>query len=120
LKGYDKAFLVNFILYWCGFGLTLFAFVFSVFTHFNRVTDSLAAIATLLAFLVLIVVFLFMLVLAVKGINNAHAIDPLIKGSIGPTTWLTLGAMAGLLIATIYYCLGCWFRVKRRRAYDKV
>jgi hypothetical protein len=119
LKGYDKAFLVNFILYWCGFALTLFAFIFSVSTHFGRITDSMAALATLLAFLVLLVVFCIMIVFAYIGINYANAIDEAIDGSIGAATWCTLASMCCLFIATIYYCLGCWLR-RRNTYYNKV
>ncbi|KAI8877871.1 hypothetical protein K501DRAFT_197233 [Backusella circina FSU 941] len=119
LNGYDKAFLANFILYWCGFALTLFAFCFSVSTHFGRITDSMAAFSTLLAFLTLLVVFCIMIVLAYKGINNANAIDEAIDGSIGPATWCTLASMCCLFLATIYYCLGCWLR-KKNAKYTKV
>ncbi|KAL7313470.1 hypothetical protein PS15m_007215 [Mucor circinelloides] len=118
--GYDKVFLANFILYWCGLALTLFAFVFSVSTHYNRITDSMAAMATCLAFLVLFAVFVILIVVAYRVIGLTHSHNATVQGSIGSATWMTLGAMAALLLATIYYGLGCFFRAKRARTYEKV
>ncbi|KAI9471864.1 MAG: actin cortical patch SUR7/pH-response regulator pali [Benjaminiella poitrasii] len=119
---YSKVFLAEFILYWCGFALTLFAFIFSVSTHYNRVTDSLAALATSVAFLVLAALFVMLIVVAYRVIHTAISSfdNGLIHGSIGSATWMTLGAMAGLLFATIYYCLGCLFRARRKVNYDKI
>jgi hypothetical protein len=119
LDGYDQVFLANFVLYWGGLALTLFVFVFSIFSHYDRITDFTAATVTTLAFVVLLVVFCISIVVATRIIQIANATG-LVVGTLGSATWLTLGAMAGLLLAMIYFCLGCFFRVKRTRTYGRV
>jgi hypothetical protein len=60
-------------------------YFFSVSTHFNRITDSMAAMARTIAFLVLLTAFCIVIAVAYRVIHIA-------------------GAMVGLLFATIYYC----------------
>lgn len=116
---YSKVFLANFILYWCGFALTLIVFILSVSTHFSRLSDTFAGICTFIAFIVLLVVFCIMVVVSYRVIHTALSTS-IISGTVGASTWMTLGAMASLLIATIYYFLGCCFRVKKEAKYDEV
>jgi hypothetical protein len=95
--------------------LTLIAFALSIIVitkeHGNtshRVT-SVAAIASFAAFVILLVVFCLMIVLSVRVIDTALQGNAMVFGSIGPATWMTLGAMISMLFGTIHYCCGCFF-----------
>ncbi|KAI8374203.1 actin cortical patch SUR7/pH-response regulator pali [Radiomyces spectabilis] len=107
LNGHDKLFLANFILYWIAFGLTLFALVITLLSNFRRSSDLLASFACFIAFVVMLVVFIIVLVISLRGINAAKGVDSSISGFLGPSTWMTLGAMVGLLLASLWYCFAC-------------
>lgn len=55
-----------------------------------------------------------MVVVSFRVVHTAILQDS-ISGYVGPTTWMTLAAMAALLIATIYYFLGCHFRSSNKK-----
>lgn len=121
LDGLQKVFLANFILYWIGFGLTLFALLSTMMTHFNRGTDLCASFVTFIAALVMIVVFVILLVISLRGVNAARDSGADASGHLGPSMWMTLGAMVALLISSFWYCLTCCFGPGRRvRNEDKV
>lgn len=81
--------------------------------------DTFAGLSTLLSFLVLLAVFCIMVVVSYRVIHSTISTDA-ISGNVGAATWMTLGAMAGLLVATVYYFLGCWCRARKRPDYDRV
>ncbi|KAI8078282.1 uncharacterized protein B0P05DRAFT_614908 [Gilbertella persicaria] len=118
--GYPPVFLANFIIYWIGFGLTLLAFVFSVMTHSHRFKYTSVAMITFFAFVFMLVAFCIMIVMGARIANTAFSNDTSNYSHIGPATWMTLGAMAGLLYATVYYCCSCFFRPKNMPRYSSI
>ncbi|KAI9280814.1 actin cortical patch SUR7/pH-response regulator pali [Sporodiniella umbellata] len=103
----EQLFLANFVLYWIAFGLTLLALIFTSLSHFKRGPYFCAALSTFLSFFIMLFVFVFVLVLSMRGINTAKGTNPDITGSLGPATWMTVGAFAALLMSTICYCFVC-------------
>ncbi|CEJ03413.1 hypothetical protein CU097_014863 [Rhizopus azygosporus] len=116
----DRVFLANFILYWIALGLTLIALIITVLSSFRRGPDFCAAIATFFAFVVMLAVFVIVLVISIRGINIAKGTNSDIQGSLGPATWMTLGAFVALLFSSISYCFACIFGPGRVRSQDKV
>ncbi|CAO3609729.1 unnamed protein product [Cunninghamella echinulata] len=105
--GQDQLFLANFILYWIAFGLTFLALIITVLSQFKRSSDVVASLACFLASIVLLVVFIFLMVLSLRGINEVKQIDSSISGHLGPSMWMTLGALVGALLASLWYCIAC-------------
>ncbi|CAO3694329.1 unnamed protein product [Rhizopus stolonifer] len=103
----DKLFLANFILYWIALGLTLVALVSTSLSHFRRGPNFCAALSTFLSFFIMLIVFVFVLVLSVRGINTAKGTNPDLTGNLGPAAWMTVGAFAALLLSSICYCFVC-------------
>lgn len=107
--------------------MTLIAFALSIIVitkerqhgDTSRRVTSVAAITSFVAFAVLLVVFCLMIVLSIRVINTAIQGNAMVYGSFGPATWMTLGAMIGMLFGTIYYCCGCFFYF-RPKTYDQV
>ncbi|KAI8327490.1 actin cortical patch SUR7/pH-response regulator pali [Choanephora cucurbitarum] len=117
----DKVFLANFILYWIALGFTFIALVITILSSFRRGPDFLASLMTFVAFVVQLVVFVIILVIAVKGVNAAKDAGSSVSGSLGPSTWMTLGAFVALLISSISYCFACICgpgRVRSEEKYD--
>ncbi|KAG0750533.1 hypothetical protein G6F62_000307 [Rhizopus arrhizus] len=119
MQNLDRVFLANFILYWIALGLTLVALITTVMSHFKRGADFCAAIATFLAFVVMLAVFVIVLVISIKGINMAKGTDSDVSGHLGPSTWMTLGAFVALLLSSVSYCFACIFGPGRIRSEEK-
>ncbi|KAI8338440.1 actin cortical patch SUR7/pH-response regulator pali [Chlamydoabsidia padenii] len=117
--GQDKVFLANFVLYWIAIGLTLFALVVTLLSHFRRSSDLFASLACFFSFVVMLVVFVILLVASLRGVNAAKSSSDTITGNLGPSMWMTLGAMCGLFLASIWYCISCCFGSGRVRDMDK-
>ncbi|CAO3696322.1 unnamed protein product [Rhizopus stolonifer] len=120
MQSLHRVFLANFILYWIALGLTLFAFVTTVMSHFRRGPDLCASIATFIAFVVMLTVFVIVLVISIKGVNIAEGADSEISGNVGPSTYMTLGAFVALLLSSISYCFACICGPGRVRSEEKV
>ncbi|CAO3650828.1 unnamed protein product [Mucor hiemalis] len=103
----NKLFLANFILYWIALGFTFVALVVTVVSHYRRGPDFCASIITMISFVVMLVVFVFVLVVSIRGINLAKNVSSDVHGTLGPSTWMTLGAFAALLFASVGYCFAC-------------
>ncbi|KAI9492920.1 actin cortical patch SUR7/pH-response regulator pali [Zychaea mexicana] len=114
LDGLHQVFLANFILYWIALGLTLFAMIITFVSGFRRGSDFLASFLTFVAALVMIVVFIILMVVSMRGINNAKDAGVDATGHLGPSMWMTLGAMIALLLSSFWYCLTCCFGSGRR------
>jgi hypothetical protein len=106
-EGEAKLFLAIFILYWIAIGLTLFALTVTMLSHFRRSSDMCASLASFVSFVVMLVVFVILLVGCLKGINVAKGTSENISGTLGPSMWMTLGAMVGLFLSSIWYCISC-------------
>ncbi|KAI8353207.1 hypothetical protein BD560DRAFT_336816 [Blakeslea trispora] len=121
-ESYPPVFIANFVIYWIGLGLTLLAFVFSIMTlgSNRRFNYTNTAIITFFGFLMMLVVFCIMIVMGARIANTAFSYNTANTSHIGPATWTTLGAMAGLLYATVFYCISCSFRHKDSRRYDNI
>ncbi|ORX49883.1 hypothetical protein DM01DRAFT_1338013 [Hesseltinella vesiculosa] len=119
LAGQDKLFLANFVLYWIAFGLTLFALLITLMSHFQRSSDVCASLACFLAFVVMLTVFVILVVISLKGLNAARSENSDISGYLGPSVWMSLGAMVGLFFSSIWYCISCCFGSGRVRAANK-
>ncbi|KAI8087044.1 actin cortical patch SUR7/pH-response regulator pali [Gilbertella persicaria] len=115
----DKVFLTNFILYWIALGFTFIALIITIMSSFRRGPDFLASLMTFIAFVVQLVVFVIVLVIAVKGVNAAKDAGSSISGSLGPSTWMTLGAFVALLFSSISYCFACICGPGRVRSSEK-
>ncbi|KAI7863587.1 actin cortical patch SUR7/pH-response regulator pali [Spinellus fusiger] len=109
LPDLSKFFLAIFILYWVALGLTFFALLVTSFSHFRRGPDLLASISTFTSFIIMVAVFVMTLVISLRGINQIKDANPNITGSLGPSMWMTLGALAGLMLASFMYCATCIF-----------
>lgn len=107
MENMNKLFLANFILYWIALGFTFVALVVTVMSHYRRGPDFCASIITMIAFVVMLVVFVFVLVVSIRGINLAKNASSSVSGTLGPSTWMTLGAFAALLFASVGYCFAC-------------
>ncbi|KAI9010431.1 actin cortical patch SUR7/pH-response regulator pali [Phycomyces nitens] len=105
----SNLFLVIFILYWIAFGLTLFAITITILSHFRRGPDFLASFSTFLSFLLMLVIFIMTLVVSLRSINEVKGMDKNGSGNLGPSAWMTLGAFAGLMLASLMYCVTCIF-----------
>ncbi|KAI8093295.1 actin cortical patch SUR7/pH-response regulator pali [Halteromyces radiatus] len=111
LKGFDgqdRLFMASFVLYWIGIGLTLFALVITLFSHFRRSSDVCASFVCIISFVVILAAFVILIVVSAWGIrmakeNSSNAID----GYLGPSTWMTLGAMVALLLSSVWYFISC-------------
>lgn len=103
----SKLFLANFILYWIAIGFTFIALVITIISQYRRGPDFCASIMTMVAFVVMLVVFVFVLVISIRGINMAKDVSSDVHGTLGPSTWMTLGAFAALLFASVGYCFAC-------------
>ncbi|KAI7878069.1 hypothetical protein K492DRAFT_171109 [Lichtheimia hyalospora FSU 10163] len=114
LDSYDRVFLANFILYWIALGLTLAAMVVTCMSGFRRGSDFLASFLTFVAALVMIVVFVILMVVGLRGVNNAKGAGIDATGHLGPSMWMTLGAMVALLLSSFWYCVTCCFAPNRR------
>ncbi|KAI9255465.1 actin cortical patch SUR7/pH-response regulator pali [Sporodiniella umbellata] len=119
MHNYEKLFLANFILYWIALGLTLIALVITIMSHFRRGPDFCAAIATFFAFVVMLVVFVIVLIISIRGVNMAKGASNSVSGSLGPATWMTLGAFVALLFSSISYCFACICGPGRIRSEEK-
>lgn len=120
LQGLDRVLLANFILYWIGLGLTFFAMIITLMSGFRRGSDLLASFVTFVSALVMIVVFVILLVISRKGVNSVRdAGVSEATGHLGPSMWMTLGAMVALLISSFWYCITCCFPGRRVRAEEK-
>ncbi|KAI8074582.1 actin cortical patch SUR7/pH-response regulator pali [Gongronella butleri] len=117
--GTHNLFLANFILYWIAFGLTLLALVVTLMSHFKRSSDVCASLMCFLAFIVMLVVFIIILVVSIKGVNAAKSASGDATGYLGPSVWMSLGAMVGLFFSSIWYCISCFFGSGRVRALNK-
>ncbi|KAI9269329.1 actin cortical patch SUR7/pH-response regulator pali [Phascolomyces articulosus] len=117
--GLQKVFLANFILYWIGFGLTLFAMIITFLTGFRRGSDFLASFLTFIAAIVMIVVFIILMVVSMRGVNHLNDAGSSATGHLGPSMWMTLGAMVALLLSSFWYCLTCCFGAGRKVHEDK-
>ncbi|KAI9018774.1 actin cortical patch SUR7/pH-response regulator pali [Phycomyces nitens] len=106
---YDQLIKANFILYWIGFGLTFFALVITLCSHFRRFPDILASICTFLACVVMLASFAIMLVpvIAVKRLESSQEGTVTLDEHFGPTTWMTLGAAVALLLSSLWYLISC-------------
>ncbi|KAG2221036.1 hypothetical protein INT45_009285 [Circinella minor] len=120
LDGLSKVFLANFILYWIALGLTLFAMLVTFMAGFRRGSDFLASFLTFISAIVMIVVFIILMVVSMRGINNVKGAGVDVSGHLGPSMWMTLGAMVALLLSSFWYCLTCCFGAGRRVHEDKV
>jgi magnesium-transporting ATPase (P-type) len=120
LHNLDKVFLANFILYWIALGFTFIALIITIMSHFRRFPDLLASLGTFIAFVVILVVFVIVLVISIRGINIAKGADSDIQGTLGPSTWMTLGAFVALLFSSIGYCFACICGPGRVRSSEKV
>ncbi|CAO3581731.1 unnamed protein product [Absidia cylindrospora] len=118
--GQEKIFLANFILYWIAIGLTLFALTITILSHWRRSSDVFASLACFISFVVMLVVFVIVLVASLRGINAAKSASDNISGNLGPSMWMTLGAMCGLFLSSMTYCISCCFGSGRVRDVDKV
>ncbi|KAI8148464.1 actin cortical patch SUR7/pH-response regulator pali [Fennellomyces sp. T-0311] len=116
----SRVFLANFILYWIALGLTLFAMVITFLSGFRRGSDFLASFITFIAAIVMIVVFVILIVVSMRGVNHVQDAGIDASGHLGPSMWMTLGAMVALLLSSFWYCLTCCFGAGRVRDADKV
>lgn len=119
LHSLEKLFLANFILYWIALGFTLIALIVTIMSHFRRGPDFLASMMTFIAFVVMLVVFVIVLVISIRGINTAKGIDSTVHGTLGPSTWMTLGAFVALLFSSVSYCFACICGGGRVRSSEK-
>ncbi|ORZ24620.1 hypothetical protein BCR42DRAFT_403309 [Absidia repens] len=117
--GQEKVFLANFILYWIAIGLTLFALTVTILSHWRRSSDVFASLACFISFVVMLVVFVIVLVASLRGINAAKSASDNISGNLGPSMWMTLGAMVGLFLSSMTYCISCCLGSGRVRDADK-
>lgn len=120
IQNIDKVFLANFILYWIALGITLVALVITVMSHFRRGPDLIASLGTFLAFGVMLVVFVIVLVISMKGINGVKDGHSDSHGYLGASTWCTLGGFIALLFSSINYCIACIFGPGRGAVAGKV
>lgn len=120
LESMHKLFLANFILYWIALGFTFIALVVTIMSSFRRGPDFLASMMTFVAFVVMLVVFVIVLVISIRGINTAKGVDSSVRGVLGPSTWMTLGAFVALLFSSVGYCFACICGPGRVRSSEKV
>lgn len=111
LSGLDSVYLANYVLYWIAFGITVGALVVTMLAHFGRPADFLASIATFFGFLVMLVTFIILLVLCLRGINTPAEGA---YGRLGDCIWMHLGAMIALLFGSLWYCFTCIFGGPRK------
>ncbi|KAL0091368.1 actin cortical patch SUR7/pH-response regulator pali [Phycomyces blakesleeanus] len=106
---YDQLVFADFILYWIGFGLTFFALVITLCSHFRRFPDIVASICSFLAFVVMLASFAIMLVpvVALKRMDSVKESSVTIDEHFGPTVWMTLGAAVALLLSSLWYLISC-------------
>lgn len=106
--GDDKLFMATFVCYWIAFGLTFLALIITLLSHFKRSSDVLASISCILAFIVLLAVFIVLLVTGIRMIHEVKdASNSVGGGNLGPAMWTTLGAVAGTLFSSLWYCISC-------------
>ncbi|KAG0174274.1 hypothetical protein DFQ30_005048 [Apophysomyces sp. BC1015] len=114
IQGHESIYMANFILYWIAFGLTALALIVTLLSHFRRSADLVAAFASFVSFLVLLASFVIILVISLRGFTHVGSGDAVTTIRLGPSTWMTLGAVAGLLVASLAYCVSCCFGSGRR------
>ncbi|CAO3623951.1 unnamed protein product [Cunninghamella blakesleeana] len=106
--GDDKLFMATFVAYWIAFGLTFLALIITLLSHFRRSSDVVATISCILAFIVLLAVFIVLLVTGLRMIHEVkNASNDVGGGNLGPAMWTTLGAVAGVLFSSLWYCISC-------------
>lgn len=66
------------------------------------------------------VMFIILLVISARDINEAKAASASVDDSLGSFMWMTLGAFAALLISSISYCFQCICGPDHYRAVGKV
>ncbi|KAI9311844.1 actin cortical patch SUR7/pH-response regulator pali [Dichotomocladium elegans] len=113
LGNYSRVFLAVFILYFIGLGLTFFAMLITFMTGFRRGSDVLASIVTFIAAILMVVVWIILMVVSLRGLNNARNSGIDADGHLGPSMWMTLGAMVALLLSSFWYCITCFFPGRR-------
>ncbi|KAI8059147.1 hypothetical protein BC940DRAFT_314345 [Gongronella butleri] len=102
-------FLAQFILYWIVFAITLGSLLVTMLGHFGRQVDLLASFATFLGFILMLVVFIMLLVISLRGVNQAYSSHHDSNGFLGPCIWMNLGAMIALFCSSFWYCFSCIF-----------
>ncbi|CAO3591329.1 unnamed protein product [Absidia cylindrospora] len=110
----DNVYFANYVLYWIAFGITLGALAITILAHFGRAVDFLASIATFLGFILMLVIFIIVLVISLKGINATRDANKNAYGQLGDCIWMHLGAMIGLLFGSLWYCFTCIFGGPRK------
>ncbi|CAO3599575.1 unnamed protein product [Absidia cylindrospora] len=110
----DNIYLAHFILYWIAFGITLGALVITSLAHFRRGVDFMASMATFLGFIVMLVTFIMVLVVSLRGTNAARDASTNASGHLGDCVWMHIGAMIGLLFGSLWYCFTCIFGGPRK------
>ncbi|KAI8099553.1 uncharacterized protein BX664DRAFT_321587 [Halteromyces radiatus] len=114
LTGMDTVYMANYILFWIAFGITLGALAITILDHFGRGVDFLASLATFLGFIVMLVTFIILVTISLKGINGAREANVNAYGHLGDCVWMHLGAMIGLLFGSLWYCFTCIFGGPRK------
>lgn len=110
----DRIYLATFVLYWIAFGITLGALAITILSHFGRGVDFIASLATFLGFILMLVTFVIVLVISLRGINAAREANRYSYGHLGDCIWMHLGAMIGLLFGSLWYCFTCIFGGPRK------
>jgi hypothetical protein len=123
LSGHKGLFLALSITTWIAFGITTLTLLCSLCTHCccrrkmsSHWFDFNHFWWTLIAWLAQLAAFILALVIGIRG---GYLISHHISGtstSLGPSTWMSLGALAALTLALAMYCCGfCCGRRRRSR-----
>jgi len=123
--GHSKAFLALFVVTWIAFGLTTLILLSSLCTHCccrkrmsSRWYDFNHFWWTLIAWLAQLAALVLALLLGIRGGNLIQNAISGTSTSLGPSTWMSVGALAALTLALLMYCCGfcCGGRRKRQTA----
>jgi hypothetical protein len=106
-------------MYFIATGLTFLALAITFLNGFSRGSDLCASFATFVAFVVMLVTLIMSLVIDLQGIHQVNSVLSNASGHLGPATWMTVGATASLLLASIWWLLACCCGSGRVNAYDK-
>ncbi|GAB5587899.1 hypothetical protein Unana1_02799 [Umbelopsis nana] len=119
LAGHDQLFLAVFVMYFIATGLTFVALAITFLNGYSRGSDLCASFATFIAFIVMLVTLIIGLVIDLQGIHEVSSATSNVSGHLGPATWMTVGATASLLFASVWWLFACCCGSGRVNAYDK-
>lgn len=119
LAGHDQLFLAVFVMYFIATGLTFVALAITFLNGYSRGSDLCASFATFIAFIVMLVTLIIGLVIDLQGIHEVSSATSNVTGHLGPATWMTVGATASLLFASVWWLFACCCGSGRVNAHDK-